>query len=265
MIQGLVSIYRAAKEDSYLQAAKELMAKAKQLFWDEKHGGYYFTDGSEPLLVRMKNAVDSAIPSGNAVMAQALLDLYEITGDAEWKQQAEALLIAFGQAITENPRAYTHMVHALLRLNHVAPAAKAAQQEDEAVTLREAMVTKTYVKVGASEPKREGNSLTVTAVLDIAQGWHVNANPASFDFLISTSVDVREDSGKAEVEPVYPDARAMTTSLGDIKVYEGKVSIPVKVTLPGNAENLRLLVRAQACKDAICLAPSDWIVPVKLK
>jgi len=265
MIQGLVSIYRAAKEDSYLQAAKELAAKAKQLFWDEKHGGYYFTDGSEPLLVRMKNAVDSAIPSGNAVMAQGLLDLYEITGDAEWKQQAEALLIAFGQAIAENPRAYTHMVHALLRLNHVAPAAKAAQQPDEAVTLREAMVTKTYVKVGASEPKREGNSLTVTAVLDIAQGWHVNANPASFDFLISTSVDVREDSGKAEVEPAYPDARAMTTSLGDIKVYEGKVSIPVKVTLPGNAENLRLLVRAQACKDAICLAPSDWIVPVKLK
>ena len=265
MIQGLVSTYRAAKEDKYLQAAKELAAKAKQLFWDEKHGGYYFTDGSEQLLVRMKNAVDSAIPSGNAVMAQALLDLYEITGDAEWKQQAEALLMAFGQAITENPRAYTHMVHALLRLNHVAPAAKAAQQPDEAVTTKGAMETKAYVKVSASEPKREGDSLTVTAVLDIAQGWHINANPASLDFLISTSVDVREDSGKAEVKPAYPDARAMTTPLGDIKVYEGKVSIPVKVTLPGNAENLRLLVRAQACKDATCLAPSDWIVPVKLK
>jgi len=121
------------------------------------------------------------------------------------------------------------------------------------------------VKVSASAPKREGNSLTVTALLDIAKGWHVNANPASFDFLISTSVDVREDSGKAEVEPVYPKAHAMATPLGDIKVYEGKVSIPVKVTLPGNAENLRLLVRAQACKDATCLAPSDWIVPVKLK
>ncbi|MDD1632784.1 MAG: thioredoxin domain-containing protein, partial [Methylococcaceae bacterium] len=92
MIQGLVSTYRATQEDKYLQAANELRAKAKQLFWDEKHGGYYFTDGSEQLLVRMKNAVDSAIPSGNAVMAQALLDLYEITGDAEWKQQTESLL-----------------------------------------------------------------------------------------------------------------------------------------------------------------------------
>jgi hypothetical protein len=265
LIQGLVSTYRTTKEERYLQAAKELAAKAKQLFWDEKHGGYYFTDGSERLLVRMKNALDSAIPSGNAVMAQALLDLYEITGDAEWKQQAEALLIAFGQSITENPRAYTHMVHALLRLNHLTPTAEATLQPDEAVAMPEAMETKAYVKVSASEPEREGNSLTVTAVLDIAQSWHVNANPASLDFLIPTSVDVREDSGKAEAKPVYPDARAMTTPLGEIKVYEGRVSIPVKVTLPDGTENLRLLVRAQTCKDAACLAPSDLVIPLKLK
>jgi len=264
MIQGLVSTYRATQENKYLQAAKELTANAKQLFWDKEHGGYYFTDGSEQLLVRMKNAVGSAIPSGNAVMAQVLLDLYEITGDAEWKQQAETLLNAFGQAITENPRAYTHMVHALLRLNHVIPAARATQQPDEAVTLPGTMETKAYVKVSASESKREGNSLTVTAVLDIADSWHINANPASLDFLIPTSVDIREDSGKAEVKPAYPDARAMTTPLGDIKVYEGKVSIPVQVTLPGSTENLRLLVRAQACKDTACLAPSDWIILVKL-
>jgi uncharacterized protein len=213
----------------------------------------------------MKNAVDSAIPSGNAVMTQALLDLYEVTGNTEWKQQAEALLNTLGQAITENPRAYTHMVHALLRLNHVIPAAKVTQQADEAVTLQEAMATQAYVKVSASEPKFEGNSLTVTAILDIAESWHINANPASLDFLIPTSVDVREDSGKAEVKPAYPDARSMDTPLGNIKVYEGKVNIQVKVTLPDSTENLRLLVRAQACKDTTCLKPSHWIIPVKLK
>ncbi len=265
MIQGLVSTYRATKADTYLQAAEELVAQAKKLFWDREHGGYYFTDGSEQLLVRMKNAVDSALPSGNAVMAHALLDLYEITGNAEWKQQTEALLKAFGQAIKKDPRGYTHMMHALLRLNHLTPAAKATQQPVETATLQEAMETKAHVQVSASEPKREGNCLTVTVVLDIAEGWHINANPASLDFLIPTSVDVREDSGKTEAKPAYPDASAITTPLGDIKVYEGKISIPVQVTLPGGAENLRLLVRAQACKDTTCLAPSDWIMPVQLK
>jgi len=265
LIQGLASTYRATKEDKYLQAAKELAVKAKPLFWDEAHGGYYFTDGSEQLLVRMKNAEDSAIPSGNAVMAQALLDLYEITGDAAWKQQAEGLLKAFGQAITENPRGYTHMVHALLRLNHATPAAKATPQPAEALAAQEAMETKAHVQVSAQEAKREGNGFIVTAVLDIAEGWHINANPASLDFLIPTSVDVRDDAGKAEARPAYPEGLAMTTPMGDIKVYEGKTRIPVRVTSADHAENLRLLVRAQACRETTCLAPSDWVVPVTLK
>ncbi|MGR9035449.1 MAG: DUF255 domain-containing protein [Gammaproteobacteria bacterium] len=264
MIQGLASTFRATREETYLHAAKGLAAQAHRLFWDEAHGGYYFTDGGEQLLVRMKNAEDSAIPSGNAVMAHALLDLYEITGDAVWKRQAEALLKAFGQAIAAQPRTYTHMVHALLRLNHPAPAAKAAPQPIEAYAAGQTLETRAYVRVGVPEAKREGNGFTVTAVLDIVEGWHINANPASLDFLIPTSVDVREDSGKAEARPAYPDARAMTTPLGDIKVYEGKISIPVQVTRPGNIENLRLLVRAQACKDTTCLAPSDWVIPVTL-
>ncbi len=263
MMQGLVSTYRVTKEEKYLHAAKDLAETAKRLFWDKEHGGYYFTDGSEQLLVRMKNAEDSAIPSGNAVMAHALLDLYEITGDAAWKQQAEALLKAFGKAIAENPRGYTHMVHALLRLEHISPAtASKASEATPAAVDQTAMETKAYVTVSASELKREGDRLTVTAVLEIAAGWHVNANPASLDFLIPTSVDVREDSGKAEVKPAYPGAKAVTTPLGDIKVYEGKISIPIVATLPGKVENFRLLVRAQACKDTTCLAPSDWMIPL---
>jgi len=120
------------------------------------------------------------------------------------------------------------MVQALLRLEYISPtAASKASAAAPAAVDQSAMETKAYVQVSASEPKREGNRLTITAMLDIAEGWHVNANPASLDFLISTSVDVREDSGKAEVKPAYPGARAMTTPLGDIKVYEGKVSIPV--------------------------------------
>lgn len=265
MIQGLASTYRATREDTYLQAAKGLAAQAGRLFWDEAHGGYYFTDGGEQLLVRMKNAEDSAIPSGNAVMAHALLDLYEMTGDAEWKQQAEALLKAFGQAIAAQPRTYTHMVHALLRLNHPAPAAKAAPQPIEAPAAGQAMETRAYVKVSVPEAKREGNGFIVTAVLDIAEGWHVNANSASLDFLIPTSVDVRDVAGKAQAKPNYPEGRTMVTPLGDIKVYEGRVSIPVRVTSADHTENLRLLVRSQACRETTCLAPSDWVIPVTLK
>jgi len=193
-------------------------------------------------------------------MANALLDLYEVTGDTAWKKQAEMLLKAFGKAISDNPRGYTHMAQALLRLNHIIPAANTAPEQTEAPTSQDAMETKAHVKISASEPKREGDRLTVTAILDIAEGWHINANPASLDFLIPTSVDVREDSGTAEAKPDYPSAKAITTPLGDVDVYEGKVGIPVEVVLPEKSENLRLLIRAQACKDTTCLAPSDWVI-----
>lgn len=263
MIQGLVSTYRVTKEEKYLTAAKELMETAKRLFWDKEHGGYYFTDGSENLLVRMKNAEDSAIPSGNAVMANALIDLYDMTGDEAWKEQAETLLKAFGKAINDNPRAYTHIVQALLRLNHAIPAVAIKSQPSDKAAVQNAMETKAHVVVRVTDSKREGDKLTVTALLDIAEGWHINANPASLDFLIPASVDVRNDSGTVEASPEYPDAHAMATPLGDILVYEGKANIPVTMTLAAGTQNLRLLVRAQACKDTTCLAPSDWVFPLK--
>lgn len=263
MIQGLISTSRATKDKKYLMAAKELLDTAKRLFLDKKNGGYYFTDGSEQLLVRMKNAEDSAIPSGNAVMANALLDLYEMTGNIEWKQQAETQIKAFGKAINENPRSYTHMVQALLRLDHVAPII-AGESHTELAPAQDTMETKAYVTVSSSDLKHKDGQFTVMVVLDIAEGWHINANPASLDFLIPTSVDVREGSGKAKVKLSYPDAKAMTSLLGDINVYEGKMNIPVEVTFSNKPENIRLLVHAQACKDTTCLAPSDWAIPLTI-
>ncbi|MBI3419122.1 MAG: DUF255 domain-containing protein [Proteobacteria bacterium] len=264
LIQGLVSTYHATKDGRYLAEAEKLAQKAKEIFWDKEGGGYFYTDGNEALLVRMKNAEDSAIPSGNAIMAQVLLDLYELTGKAEWKQQAEDMLKAFGMAIEANPRSYTHLVHALLRLDHAAPVADTTSMQNVAVAAdKDAMSTMTWVKVSVPENavKRNTDQLRVTAELDVAPGWHVNANPASLDFLVSTSADLREDSGALVIKAVhYPEATAMTTPLGHIKIYEGKILISIEARAPKDAKNLRLLVRAQACKDTTCLAPSDWVI-----
>ncbi len=264
LIQGLATTYRVTKDEKYLRAAKELTATARRLFWDTKYGGYYFTDGSETLLVRKKNAEDAAMPSGNAVMAHALLDLYETTNDPQFKQGAEDVLKAFGHAMNEAPRAYTYMVGALMRLQ---PASVAPQtQVASAGPATSAMDSKARMNVSLTDFKREGNKLAVTALLEVQEGWHINANPVTLDFLIPTSVDLREDSGKTRVEAVkYPPAKAAKTPLGDINIYEGNVAIPVEAELPADAANVRVLVRAQACQDTTCLAPSDWAMTIKLK
>ncbi len=265
MVQGLISTYRASGEEKYLLAAQELAHSAKELFWDDKSDGYYFTDGNEKLLVRMKNAADSALPSGNAVMANVLVDMYEITGDAQWQQQAEDIIRAFGEAIGENPRAYTHLVQALLRLEHISVADKndvVSAGGDRSVDTSE---SKAWVDVKVKSQREGGERVIFTAILDIASGWHVNANPATMDFLIPTSVDIRADGGEVRLENTgYPQGKALNTPLGDIKVYMGKVEIPVAVTLPDKVKNLRLLLRAQACKGNVCLAPSDWVLPLNI-
>jgi uncharacterized protein YyaL (SSP411 family) len=46
-------------------------------------------------LARPRSAADNATPSGNGMMAEALARLYHLTGDADWRARADAVLKAF--------------------------------------------------------------------------------------------------------------------------------------------------------------------------
>src|SRR5450756_2089507 len=67
-----------------LWAYKELLRPA---------GGFFDTpDGAEQLLIRPKDLQDNAVPSGNALAAEALLTLATLTGTTEWRTLAERSL-----------------------------------------------------------------------------------------------------------------------------------------------------------------------------
>ena len=56
-----------------LALAKEITDKQIELFWDDAAGGFYFTSKDHPsLIVRVKDPVDSAVPSGTSVSAENL-------------------------------------------------------------------------------------------------------------------------------------------------------------------------------------------------
>ncbi len=115
------------------------------------------------------------------------------------------------------------------------------------------------IKVGHRSTE-EGHEITVT--LDIDRGFHINANPASFDSLIPTSLTF------VGVEPIrvkYPPPVRFQPKFTNapLAVYEGTVGITA--VLPkgaigqneGPAGPLRAVVTAQACDEAICLPPAD--------
>lgn len=108
----------------------------------------------------------------------------------------------------------------------------------------------------------EGDEIIVT--LDIDRGFHINANPASFDYLIPTRLAL---VGLDPVSVAYPPPVRFQPKFADtsIDVYEGKVAI--RALLPKTAVEdtrrvvpLRAILTVQACDAATCLPPADLTI-----
>ena len=256
LARGLTALYRATGEARWLQAARELSAEMVARFWDTERGGFFFTEASNALIVRSKFAQDSALPSGNAVAAHALLDLAELTGQAHYRRRAAQVLSAFGGAMWAQPAASVHLTAAVERhlqasLSAVAPA---DIQADSLVSMR--------VELPAQQPVA-GEAFAVAVYLDIRPGWHINANPPSGDLLILTSLTLNADWPLDLARVRYPTgrSRAFPALAETLSVYENEVELSADLSLPptaaGTAGYLRFLVQYQACDDTRCLPPAE--------
>ncbi len=113
-VWGLLELYEATFDAKYLSAAIELNKTMIDGFWDDEHGGFYFTptDG-EQLIVRQKEIYDGAVPSGNSVAMLNLLRLGRITADSSLESKAAKLAKAFSPGVKQAPIAYTQLMSAL--------------------------------------------------------------------------------------------------------------------------------------------------------
>ena len=276
MVEGLASLYRTTGEREWLDAAVDLADRARTLFWDPDAGGYYFAVETPSLIARSKSSRDGAIPSGNSAMAHALLDLAVLTGDERWRRRAEETITAFSGIVGNAPSGHLYMVHAIERLLTQRSGDTGASGRVDLPSLADAdhasepLDSDAHVELSADLDRAEvrpGESFTVRMTLDIAPGWHVNANPASAKNLIATTVDVRSEL-PIEVERIdYPDAESIQTGYAGsaIDVYDGEAEIRavcrLNDTVDGGTDTgtIRALVVFQACDDRSCLAPSEQI------
>ena len=114
LVWGLIELYEAIFEVSYLEDAIALNNAMIEIFWDEQGGGLYFTGkGNEPLITRSKEIYDGAIPSGNSVAALNFLRIGRMTGNMNLEQRAEGLTRAFSRQVMDQPMAYTQLLAAL--------------------------------------------------------------------------------------------------------------------------------------------------------
>ena len=99
MARASLALFEATGDEQRLTQAIGL-ADATQAFADGQ-GGFYTTaeDAADVPLARPRTAADNATPAGNGLLAEVFARLWHLTGDAGWRDRAEALLRAF----TGNP------------------------------------------------------------------------------------------------------------------------------------------------------------------
>lgn len=115
LLWALLELYGATFDAHYLERAVELEKQVMELFGDESGGGfYYYSSQAEPLIHRPKELYDGALPSGNSVMAFALIRLSKLTGNVTLEEQAQRQLQFVAANIEDYPPGHCFFLIALM-------------------------------------------------------------------------------------------------------------------------------------------------------
>lgn len=110
--------------------------------------------------------------------------------------------------------------------------------------------------------RRAGDTTLITLRID--PGYHVNANPASNEYLIPTSIAFE---GVTPAWVAYPPAIPFKPAFVDepIDVYEGSVVIAATFLTGAldRSAGLKITVTAQACTEQVCLPPAEMAVGIE--
>src|SRR6516165_4346965 len=220
--EALLALHLATNDEKWANAARRLSDLQLQLFWDEQGKGCYFTSHThEALLARTKNAYDSVLPSGNSVTVRNLLRLASFTRQSDYRNRARQTLEVFAPLIAESPGGLTNMALALDEFLDVAEPAKESRATSEtrlgiapeAAIVLAAGEDDTRGPIGRKGTKKEkevitgqaylavdrlpaGGKARVLAQLQVADGWHVHANPpgdAEIDIATEVEIDSKLD------------------------------------------------------------------------
>ncbi len=112
--RGLVALYEATFSLRWLAEAARLTKIMLAQFEDEARGGFYQTGiAHEELVVRRKDFIDNAIPSGNSMAAELLLRLAKLTGNDDYRSEAARVFQIMAAAMAQQPTGFGRMLTAL--------------------------------------------------------------------------------------------------------------------------------------------------------
>jgi uncharacterized protein YyaL (SSP411 family) len=107
VISGLITLYEATGTTRWLEESVALTGRLVEEFWDDAEGGFFYTgESGEQLIVRAKDFMDNATPSGNSVAIELLLRLSALTGDESYQRKATTILRLVRDQAARYPSAF---------------------------------------------------------------------------------------------------------------------------------------------------------------
>jgi uncharacterized protein YyaL (SSP411 family) len=294
-VSGLLALDAASadRETDWYAVARSLVDQQIVLFWDPRGDGFFYTaDHHEPLMARVKDANDSVLPSANGVSAQNLLLISQHESAQGYLEPLDQTLRLFAPALKGNPAslptlaatleiylkrraeepnvsdtpvsaappvpAETSIVSAELAFAPAEELISAAEPTDEDAKKHDKVAAAAYLSV---DKIPAGGECLVAIVLDVKQGWHINANPAQPKFLIPTELTATLPAELKLTDIRYPAGKEFRQKGLDeaLKVYEGRVILYGKIKAPaaaaGQNVGAEMTVRYQSCNEQMCLPP----------
>src|SRR6266852_3211225 len=203
-------------------------------------GSFATTTNEKDLLIPIADEGDLESPSGTSMAIGLLLRLHAGSGEARYLDAATNAVRRLSGQFQDHPEAWASAIADLNRY----PLLSTRQSVTAASTAT-------------------GANTSGEFHVPVDDNFHINANPASFDYLIPTSLEFK-DIKPAKIE--YPKAIRFTAEFAPegLDVYEGSVAITAKFpkdSLKG-IKAIQGTVTAQACTSQICLPPSELPVSI---
>jgi uncharacterized protein len=260
---AFLSLADATKEAFWQDRAALLTSSMLRRF---THGDTLATSvAARDLLIPPLDDGDHTAPSGTSAAIELLARMHKATGKQDYADAALRFVARLSGTLRQAPSQWPSAVAALNR--YALPVVSSAAKRDTPPPMVRAPSAppSTAEHVHAhGEVRSAGNhdEIRVTVVID--EGFHVNANPASFDYLIPTSVSV---DGVPDLQFGYPSATLIRPQFAadGLKVYKGLISlkgVAPKGTLVSR-DSIIATLRVQACNDEVCLPPSTLSLKIK--
>ncbi len=122
-----------------------------------------------------------------------------------------------------------------------------------------------YVVFDSASPTSVGpkTETSLTLKFKVADGYHIQANPASTPQLIPTTLTLPAANNLDVGAPIYPAGKPykLQGSSSEISTYDGIVTIKVPLRTPaktvGNSFPWKGKLRYQACNEKTCFFPKN--------